>query len=41
MELCQHEGFGGIKDDIIVTTPQKEWYYPNGDFDTYGIPEKW
>ncbi len=28
-----------IKDDIIITTP-KEWHYPDGDFDTYRIPEK-
>ena len=29
----------GIKDDIIITTT-KEWYYPDGDFNTYGIPKK-
>ena len=29
----------GIKDDIIITTTKK-WYYPDGDFNTYGIPKK-
>ncbi len=27
------------KDDIIITTP-KEWYYPDGDFNTYRILKK-
>ncbi len=31
---------GGIKDDILITTP-KEWYYPDGDFNTYRILKKW
>lgn len=30
----------GIKDDIIITTP-KEWYYPDGDFNTLIILKKW
>ena len=30
----------GIKDDIIITTT-KEWYYPDGDFNTYRILKKW
>ena len=30
----------GIKSDILVTTP-KEWYYPDGDFNTYRILKKW
>ncbi len=32
--------FEGLKDDIIITTP-KEWYYPDGDFNTYIILKKW
>ena len=32
------KGLEGIKDDIIITTT-KEWYYPDGDFNTYGIPK--
>lgn len=30
----------GIKDDIIITTP-KEWYYPDGDFNTCRVLQKW
>jgi hypothetical protein len=32
--------FESLKDDIIITTP-KEWYYPDGDFNTYRILKKW
>ncbi len=31
--------FEGIKDDIIITTP-KEWYYPDGDLNTFRILKK-
>jgi hypothetical protein len=31
--------FEGIKDDIIITTP-KEWYYHDGDLNTFRILKK-
>lgn len=34
------EELEGIKGDILITTP-KEWYYPDGDFDTFRILKKW